>query len=350
MGHDDFVFGWREEANVGVRDLAGTPADTQIYQFGILIGDTFEIPYPVPQPWESWVYSSWEPNAHGQKGIYVPHTFQFITLNGLEAYFALGNFSNSVPNSYELHEGESLDAGHLPTRTFHYEAKGGTAELYADFVGRKNVVTEWSCTRGSFMINTVTTLGCKGGTSKQAIFDNTLAGASAAVEFTNAPILPPTANVEPYCMDANFTCTWNNHAANPIHQWKCQVAIPTTEVRIDSNTADDFGIAQKRWPWYNWENGKLHAVFTLLVEQNDRYTWDDMLDALATRTFETKFARSTHDFMKFTGANSQITTQKIFMPSSTAPGLFHIYIKPKTLTIDVEDNIDADGAPNFYGG
>jgi hypothetical protein len=356
MVHNKYTFSWIEETTEGVRVRDGTPANTQAYQFGIMMDPLFQIPHPVADSVQRWVYNSWDLNSQDQGGLTVPHTMSFVMLNAIEVYFALGSSTNTAP-TFEQHIIEGINSGHLPTRTFHYEASGGGTALFMDAVGRKTVALELQCMRGSlpFLTAKLTTVGCRGGTSKQAIFDNNIA--SPAVEYTtNPPVLPPTPNVSPYMFDEQYTCTWDTVAESTLHSWKLSVLTPTIKIEQNDVVADDYGVAQSRWPWFNFETGKRHYVMSLLVQQDNRNLWDDYLDALTNKSLDTMFKRrdnpttSRDDELFFEMDNCQIKSQEIRMPRIAETGVYEVIILPKTVKATVKDEIDSDGAPNFYGG
>jgi hypothetical protein len=358
MAHNKYVFSWIEEATEGVRVRDVTPADTQAWLFGILTEPLFQIPHPVADGVQRWVYDSWDLNSQDQGGLTVPHTFSFIMLNAIELYFALGNSINTAP-SFEQHVIEGINSGHLPTRTFHYEATGGTTPLILDAVGRKTVGLELQCARGSFPFLTakLTTVGARGQTSKQAIFDNNLAGALQAYEYTtNGAGFPNTPNNSPYMFDENYTCTWDTVAESTLHSWKLSILTPTVKIEQNDVVADDYGVVQARWPWYNFETGKRHYMMSLILHQDDRNLWDDYLDALTNKSLDTMFKRrdnpttSRDDELFFEMDNCQIKSQEIRMPRIAETGVYEVMILPKTVKATVKDEIDSDGSPNFYGG
>lgn len=352
MTHTDYVFGWRQEYTAeGVRDRAGTPADTQIYKFGIMLDPLFPIPHPRADPIQNWVYNSWDVASQSQGLLTVPHLFTFVIQNGVEFYFGMGSSTNTAP-SYEQHLIKGIDKGHLPTRTFHYEAKGGGTDLLMDAVGRKTISADFQCDRGKFLTCTLATLGARGGTSKQAIFDNSL-GTGPAVEYTNAPVLPPTANTDPYQFNSDYVCQWDGVAENTLHSWKLGVLTPMLPVEDDDFTHDDFGVDMKRWPLSNWEKGTRTYIASLIMEQNNRNVWDDFLDAVTNKTFTTTFKRATNDEIKIDLTDCQIKEFPIKMPHIAATGLFEVIILPSgtdPCTVTVKDAIDSDGTPEFYGG
>lgn len=348
MTHTDYVFSWNEETTEGVRVRAGTPTDTQMYKFGYMLEPRFPVPYPRADPTKSYVYSKWDFDSQTQGGLTLPHTFTFVMVNGIEFYFALGQSTNTAP-SYEQHVITGINKGNLPTRTYHYEAKGGTTDLLVDYVGRKSISTEFRCERGRFLTCTLSTLGGRGTTSKQAIFDNSL-GTGPAVEYTNAPIFPPTAVEKGYMFNTDYSCTWDAVAENTLHRWSLGILTSTLKAEQNDMTVDDFGVARKRWPISNWETGIRTVLCTLIMEQNNRNIWDDFLDAVTNKSLDTKFVRGTNDEIFIELDNCQVEVQEIEMPYVAETGLFKILISPETTTVTVKDAVDSDGSPNFYGG
>lgn len=350
MTHSEYVFSWkREYDNEGDRDREATEEDTQTYCFGIMPDELINIPHPVADPIQRWVYSSWDMDSQGQGALTIPHSFNFYLVNGIELYYALGDCTNSAP-SYKQHICEGIDSGHLPTRTFHYEAKGGGTDVLLDFTGRKTVALTLTCRLEGFLTAEVTTVGARGASGgKNAIYGVGCGTASEdAVEYSNAPIFPPTANVEQYMMNADYACTWDTDAQNALKELKIMVATPCETIWDNTETVDEYGIAQKRWPLSNWEKGKRIIAASWIVEQDDPVAFEDMLDAVTNKSLDITWERGTNDNILFELDQCQITTHKIQMPWVKSSGLYEILILPETMKATVQDTINHAAAPGFY--
>jgi hypothetical protein len=350
MTHDEFVFSWRREWDAeGDRDRSATEEDTQTYKFGIIPGDNIPIPRPVAEdPVEEWQYNLWRLAAQSQGPLKVPHTWSYYLVNAIPYYYALGESSNSAPSYFE-HEISGIDSGHLPTRTFHYEGKGGTTDILLDFVGRKTTSLVSSCMQGGFLTVEETTVGARG-TGKNAVYGTGCTNASeSAVEYTNAPIFPVTANVEPYMMNEYYTCTWDTDAQTIIKGVTMSITTPMEPVDDNEETVDEYLVAQKRWPLSNWETGKRFVLCNWFVAQDDKLALQDQLDALSTKSLDVKFQRGTNDYILWELDSCQVLDPKPTWPGMKGLPWYNHFIKVGDITITERSTLDHTAAPGFFG-
>lgn len=351
MTHNEYVFSWRREYdNEGDRDRKATEEDTQTYAFGIIPGEEINMPRSVATaPTEHWVYDSWDMDSQEQGRLEIPHTFAYYPVNGIAIYYALGDCTNTAP-SYEQHVIEGIDSGHYPTRSFHYEGKGGTTDILQDYTGRKTASLQISCLLGGFLIFEETTVGARGASGgKNAVYGTGCTTASEdAVEYTNAPIFPPTANVEQYMMNANYACTWDTDAQNALKGLTITIINMLEPVWDNTETVDEYSVAQKRWPLSNWEKGKRIITANWFVEQDDMLALQDHLDALSNKSLDVTFQRGTDDYIFFEIDQCQVLDNNPTMPHMKGTGWYNHMIKAETIKATVRDTIDADADPGFY--
>ena len=333
--YTQFKDGYKKEASFGATNTID--AATQTYLWGAM-NQRMRHPSPittvnyrptgvnakeVPAATDAWKARF---DSRGMYGMWAQ--------NGVVLWAALGKSTTAGGGPYTHTITPTTDGTLLPSFCFQHERTGSATDWSTQFLGCKvnDLTLSHDMKQAPFLMAKIGWLAQK--------------ATKVAFTLTNDPVLPPTANDQPF---VNLTRTWD-YGGTPLSI----DGLVTLEISIENglfalfSDSWDTGVYTGQWPKAMVEafRKQYHVRFTYHPSTIETALWDELVASENTKDALFKWTRSATDYIQVLCSDCKVIEHSLEEPEGKdEEELDSVTLEPRALTVTVVDSI----AGGYYG-